>query len=156
MVQGHLFWEAICCNELERLHLSKVGGVTKHVDIHKLCNVAVSVGCVLVFEGIPECCTFLGNDGPFFCSGLALPHSPDQLPAGVPAHNFARLIRPTAQCPSRCRTTCLSRELIFADATRCSYVEAEHAARTCLSLLVARGQTDLQGIASSFGHLRCL
>ena len=58
-----------------------MSGVAKHMDVHKLCNIAVSVSGVLVFEGVSQSCTFLGNDSPFLGSSLALPHCPDEFSA---------------------------------------------------------------------------
>ena len=77
---AYLLREAIGCNELEGLHLSKVRGVAQHVYVHKLCNIAVPVRGVLVFKSISQGSAFLGNDSSFFGCSLALSHGPDQLP----------------------------------------------------------------------------
>lgn len=81
MWQADLLREAVGGNELEGFHLAKVCGIPQHVYVHKLCNIAVSVGGVLVLESIPQCCTFLGYDSPLFGCSFALPNLPDQLPA---------------------------------------------------------------------------
>lgn len=60
-----------------------MGGVAQHMYVHKLCNVAVSVCSVLVFESISQGSAFLGDDSPLLGCGFALPHSPDQLPANL-------------------------------------------------------------------------
>lgn len=77
---AYLLREAIGCNELEGLHLSEVRGVAQHVYVHKLCNIAMSVGGVLVFESISQGSAFLGNNSSFFSCSFALSHGPDQLP----------------------------------------------------------------------------
>ena len=60
-----------------------MGGVAQHVYIHKLCNIAVSVRCVLVLESISQGSAFLGNDSSLLSCSFALPHSLDQLPTNL-------------------------------------------------------------------------
>lgn len=55
-------------------------GIPQHVYVHKLRHIAVSIGGVLVFEGIPQGSTFFGDDSPFFGCRFALPDLPDELP----------------------------------------------------------------------------
>ena len=79
---AHLLSKAAGCNELEGLHLAEMRGITKHMDVHELGHIPVTVQGVLLAEGSAQCSALLGNDIALLRRSLALPDGPDELPAG--------------------------------------------------------------------------
>lgn len=80
LMDMYLFREPICCYKLQGLHLSEMGWIAEHMNVHELGYVPVSVARILFSERLAQGCTLLGYDIPLFCCCFAGPHSPYELP----------------------------------------------------------------------------
>lgn len=80
-VTNSFLGKAACSNQLDAFHLTKMGGITQHVNEHELCNVAVSVILVIVFKGISEYCTLFCHNASLLSSCFTSPNGPYHVPA---------------------------------------------------------------------------
>jgi hypothetical protein len=76
-----LLREATGSNKFQGFHLAEMRGVAKHVDIHELGHIAVSVGDILLLKGVSQSSALFCNNITFLGRSLALPHAPDEFSA---------------------------------------------------------------------------
>ena len=98
-----LLCEACRCNQLQGLHLAKVRRISKHMNVHKLGHISVSVSDILLLEGISKGSAFLSNHVTFLGCCLALPDAPDELPV-----HPSTFLDPKGRRPNFVFTICIS------------------------------------------------
>lgn len=78
-IANPLFYECLCADEFETLHLSEVCVLSHHVDEEEFGDVPEPETLLVLVEGLPDECHFLLSFGPLLSLRLAIPDLSDEV-----------------------------------------------------------------------------